>query len=87
MQELHNKQKLFAYIRWQVWKARNAWCFGAKNLAEREIIQKACKEWMELKNEQPKVKRTEGNRILITRQSYWQQLESVVIKLNTNSEC
>lgn len=43
----------------------------------RKITQKACEEWMEFKNEQPKAHGKEGSKVLLTRQTSWQNLELV----------
>lgn len=49
VQELQNRQEFTAYIMWQVWRARNAWCFKGETWAEKEIVERACEEWKEFK--------------------------------------
>lgn len=51
VQELHDRQELTIFIMCKVWKARNAWCYRRENWVETEIIERACEEWKEFKQE------------------------------------
>lgn len=37
---------------WSMWTTRNVNCFGAERWTEIDIINRACKEWLEYKNAQ-----------------------------------
>lgn len=52
-QELQHIYEITNYVMWSMWKARNANCFGAERWTKIDIINRACKVWLEYKNAQP----------------------------------
>ncbi|XP_052172310.1 uncharacterized protein LOC127788238 [Diospyros lotus] len=82
--------EISAYIFWNLWKARNAWCFNKERWLAHEIIQKSLDEWTEFKLEnitqtsEPQLDKI-PRRNVGSRQTNWQEPVEGTIKLNVCS--
>lgn len=85
-QTMADRKELSAYIIWQIWKQRNRWLFHTEKWTKQEVVQKACKEWMEFSSVNPQKQKLATSHIRVERRMAWKAPESDFVKLNVCSE-
>lgn len=87
MKKLDDRKEFFVYMLWHIWKHRNRWTFGSEKWTELEVVQGACNEWLEFKEEQPNVQHNRIWQARIDRKESWKAPEIEAVKLNVSSDC